>query len=189
GLTCVIGGAGPTGVQLAGAIGEIARQTLKNDFRSIRPEEAKILLVDFAPRVLPPYPEDLSERAKRSLGKLGVEVKTGVMVKDIDREGLTLAGPHGLERLDARTVIWAGGVAVAPFAKALAKRLNAETDKAGRIKVNPDLTVPNHPDIYVIGDLALATGPDGKPLPGLAQVAMQGGTYAGKAIARKIQGK
>src|SRR5262249_20302656 len=136
-LTFVIVGAGPTGVELAGAIGEIARQTLKNDFRSIRPEEAKILLVDFAPRVLPPYPEDLSERAKRSLGKLGVEVKTGVMVKDIDREGLTLAGPHGLERLDARTVIWAGGVAVAPFAKALAKRLNAETDKAGRIKVNP----------------------------------------------------
>jgi NADH dehydrogenase len=188
-LTFVIVGAGPTGVELAGAIGEIARQTLRNDFRSIHPEEAKIILIDGAPRVLPTFPEDLSKKATHPLGRLGVEVKTGVMVKDIDREGVTYDGPNGQERLEARTVIWAGGVAVPPFAKVLAKRLNAETDKVGRIKVNPDLTVPSHPDIYVIGDLALATGPNGKPLPGVAQVAMQGGTYAGKAIARKIQGR
>ncbi len=188
-LTFVIVGAGATGVELAGAIGEIARQTLRHDFRSIHPEEAKIMLIDGAPRVLPPFPEDLSKKAERALGRLGVQVKTGVMVKDIDREGVTFEGPNGPERLDARTVIWAGGVTVAAFAKVLAKRMNAETDKAGRIKVNPDLTVPNHPDIYVIGDLALASGTHGRPLPGVAQVAMQGGTYAGKAIANKIRGK
>ncbi len=188
-LTFVIVGAGATGVELAGALGEIARQTLRNDFRSILPEEAKIMLLDGAPRVLPPFPEDLSKKAERALGRLGVQVKTGVMVKDIDREGVTFDGPSGQERLDARTVIWAGGVTVPAFARVLAKRMNAETDKSGRIKVSPNLTVPNRPDIYVIGDLALTTGPGGKPLPGVAQVAMQQGTYAGKAIANNIRGK
>jgi NADH dehydrogenase len=185
-LSFVIVGAGATGVELAGAIGEIARQTLRNDFRSIHPEEARITLIDGAPRVLPPFPEDLSKKAERSLERLGVQVKTGVMVKDIDREGVTFDGPNGQERLDARTVIWAGGVTVPAFAAVLAKRINAETDRSGRIKVNPDLTVPNHSDIYVIGDLALASGVDGKPLPGVAQVAMQQGTYAGKAIASRM---
>jgi len=124
--------------------------------------------------------------AKTDGERLGVQVKTGVMVKDIDREGVTFAGPNGQERLDARTVIWAGGVTVPAFAAVLAKRIHAETDRSGRIKVSPYLTVPNYPDIYVIGDLALASGVNGKPLPGVAQVAMQQGTYAGKAIASRM---
>ena len=188
-LTFVIVGAGATGVELAGAIGEIARQTLKNDFRSIRPEEAEIILLDGAPRVLPPFPDDLAQKAQRSLEKLGVEVKTGVMVKDVDREGVTIETHHGTQRLNARTVIWAGGVTVSTLGRTVATRTNAETDRGGRIKVNPDLSIPNYPDIYVIGDLALAQGPSGKPLPGVAQVAMQQGTYAAKAIVRKLAGE
>ena len=187
-LTFVIVGAGATGVELAGAIGEIARQTLKHDFRSIRPEEAAIILLDGAPRVLPPFPEDLAQKAARSLTKLGVEVKTGVMVKDIDKAGVTIETHNGTHRLDARTVIWAGGVTASALGRTLAKRTNAETDRGGRIKVNPDLTVPNYADIYVVGDLALVLGPTGKPLPGVAQVAMQQGTYAAQAIVRKLQG-
>jgi NADH dehydrogenase len=187
-LTFVIVGAGATGVELAGAIGEIARQTLKNDFRSIHPEEAQIILMDGAPRVLPPFPEDLAEKAKRSLVKLGVQVKTGVMVKDIDKEGLTIQTHDGANRLEAKTVIWAGGVSVPPLGKTLANRTKAETDKGGRIKVGPELTIASYPDIYVIGDLALSIDSSGKPLPGVAQVAMQQGTYAAKAIVRKVQG-
>src|SRR5438094_1049677 len=188
-LTFVIVGAGATGVELAGAIGEIARQTLKNDFRSIRPEEAEVILIDGARRVLLPFPEDLAQKAVRSLAKLGVEVKTGVMVKDVDREGVTIETHNGTQRLNARTVIWAGGVTVSPLGRTVAKRTNAETDKGGRIKVNPDSTVPNYPNIYVIGDLALLQDANGKPLPGVAQVAMQQGTYAAKAIVRKLAGE
>src|SRR6266851_5235445 len=136
-LTFVIVGAGATGVELAGAIGEIARQTFKNDFRSIRSEEAEIILLDGAPRVLPPFPEDLAQKAARALAKLGVEVKTGVMVKDIDKEGVTIETQNGTHRLDARTVIWAGGVTASALGRTLAKRTNAETDRGGRIKVNP----------------------------------------------------
>jgi NADH:ubiquinone reductase (H+-translocating) len=188
-LTFVIVGAGPTGVELAGAIGEIARQTLKNDFRSIHPEEAQIILLDGAPRLLMPFPEDLARKAERSLAKLGVQVKTGAMVKDVDREGLTVEISNHTERLSSRTVIWAGGVTVTSLGKTLAKRIGAETDRGGKIKVGPDLTVANFPDIYVVGDLALAVDANGKPLPGVAQVAMQGGTYAAKAIVRKVEGK
>src|SRR3989449_1624766 len=187
-LTFVIVGAGATGVELAGAIGEFARQTLKHDFRSIRPAEAQIILLDGAPRVLPPFPEDLAQKAARSLTKLGVEVKTGVMVKDIDKAGVTIETHNGTHRLDARTVIWAGGVTASALGRTLAQRTNAETDRGGRIKVNSDLTVPNYADIYVVGDLALVLGPTGKPLPGVAQVAMQQGTYAAQAIVRKLQG-
>ena len=129
-LTFVIVGAGATGVELAGAIGEIARQTLKNDFRSIRPEEAQIIVVEGAPRVLAAFPEDLSEKAINSLGKLGVEVKTGVMVKDVDQQGVTIETHNGTQRLNARTVIWAGGVTVSPLGRTVAKRTNAETDRA-----------------------------------------------------------
>jgi NADH:quinone reductase (non-electrogenic) len=187
-LTFVIVGAGATGVELAGAIGEIARQTLKNDFRSIRPEEAEIILIDGAPRVLMPFPEDLAQKAERSLAKLGVQVMTGVMVKDIDKEGVTFEMNNRTDRLAARTVLWAGGVTASALGRTLANRTKADTDRGGRIKVNPDLTIANYPDIYVVGDLALALGPNGKPLPGVAQVAMQQGTYAAKAIVRKVQG-
>src|SRR4029450_948172 len=184
-LTFVIVGAGATGVELAGAIAEIARQTLKNDFRSIRPEEAEIILLDGAPRVLPPFPDNLAQKAQRSLEKLGVEVKTGVMVKDVDREGVTIETHHGTQRLNARTVIWAGGVTVSPLGRTVAKRTNAETDRGGRVKANSDLTVPNYPGVSGVGDLALLQDANGKALPGVAQVAMQQGTYAAKSIMRK----
>src|SRR5215468_8295241 len=125
-LTFVIVGAGATGVELAGAIGEIARQTLKNDFRSIHPEEAQIILLDGAPRVLPPFPEDLAQQATRSLAKLGVQVKTGVMVKEIDKDGVTIETQNGANRLDTRTVIWAGGVTACALGRTLAQRTKAE---------------------------------------------------------------
>jgi len=188
-LTFVIVGAGATGVEMAGAIGEIARQTLKSDFRAIHPEEAQIILLDGAPRLLMPFPEDLAQKAQRSLAKLGVQVKTGALVKDIDREGVTLEIGNRTDRLLSRTVIWAGGVTVGPLGKTLAKRTNAETDRGGRIKVGSNLTIANFPDIYVVGDLALSLDANGNPLGGVAQVAMQQGTYAAKAIVRKIQGK
>jgi len=188
-LRFVIVGAGPTGVELAGAIAEIARQTLKNDFRSIRSQDAEIVLLDGAPRVLMSFPEDLAQKAAGSLAKLGVHAKTGVMVKDVDHDGVTVESHGATDRLESRTVIWAGGVTTPPLAHTLARRTNAETDRGGRIKVNSDLTIPNYPDVYVVGDLALASGPDGKVLPGLAQVAMQGGTYAAKAIVRKVEGR
>jgi NADH dehydrogenase len=188
-LTFVIVGAGPTGVEVSGAIGEIARQTLKNDFRSIHPEEARIILVDGEQRVLMTFPEDLARKAERSLEKLGVQVKTGVMVRDIKKEGLTIEKNKQTEWLPARTVIWAGGVTTTSLGRTLANCTKADTDKGGRIKVGSDLTIPNFPDIYIVGDLAFALDHEGHPLPGVAQVAMQQGTYAGRAIARKVEGK
>jgi NADH dehydrogenase len=188
-LTFAIVGAGPTGVEVAGAIAEIARYTLRRDFRSIRPEEACIVLLDGAPRVLPPLPEELSRKAARSLKRLGVEILTGVRVEQIDREGVTYRGPNGPVRLDARTVIWGGGVTVTPLARTLAERTRAESDKSGRVRVGPDLAIAGHPDVYVVGDIALAPDPSGNPLPGVAQVAMQQGAYAARDIVRKRRGK
>jgi NADH dehydrogenase len=185
----VVVGAGPTGVELSGAIAEIARQTLKNDFRSIHPEEAQIILLDGAPRVLMPFPEDLAEKASRSLAKLGVEVRCGAMVKDVDKEGLTIDSGGRPDSIAAKTVIWAGGITPSPLGKILASHTKAETDKGGRVKVKPDLTIPSYPDIYVIGDLASAMDEKGKPLGGVAQVAMQGGAYAAKALLRKVEGQ
>jgi NADH dehydrogenase len=186
-LTFVIVGAGPTGVELAGAIAEIARNTLKKDFRSIRPEDSQVILVDGAPRVLMSFPEDLAENATRSLVKLGVTVKCGVMVKDINKDGLTIESAENLDHIAAKTVIWAGGITASSLGQILARRTNAETDKAGRVKVEPDLTIPNYPDIYVIGDLACSVDAQGKPLPGVTQVAVQGGQYAARAILCKVK--
>src|SRR3954469_3988797 len=188
-LTFVIVGAGPTGVELAGAIAEIARETLRNDFRSIHPEEAEIILLDGAPRVLMSFPEGLAEKATGSLGKLGVQVKCGEMVQHVDKDGLTIASGGQAETIAAKTVIWAGGITASPIGKILAARTKAETDKGGRIKVQPNLTVQNYPDVFVIGDLASAVDEHGKALPGLAQVAMQGGAYAAKAILRRVKGQ
>jgi NADH dehydrogenase len=188
-LTFVIVGAGPTGVELAGAIGEIARQTLKNDFRSIHPEDAQIILLDGSPRVLMTFPEDLAQKAERSLAKLGVQTKMNTMVHDVDRDGVGIQVNGASQRLTTKTVIWAGGVTVAPLARTLAKRTGAETDRSGKIKVGPDLTIANFPDIYVVGDLALSLDKEGKPLAGVAQVAMQQGAYAAKAIMRKAKGQ
>jgi NADH dehydrogenase len=188
-LTFVVVGAGPTGVELSGALGEIARQTLKHDFRAIDPTEARILLLDGAPRVLMTFPEDLSAHAERSLVGLGVRTCTGVLVTEIDPQGVSFREHGGaVERLAARTVLWAGGVHVAGFGRILAQRTGAQTDPSGRLLVNPDLTLPGYPEIYVVGDLAKFAGPDGRPLPGVAQVAMQGGAYAARGILAHLEG-
>lgn len=188
-LTFVIVGGGPTGVELAGALGEIANHTLTHDFRSIHPADARILVVDGGKRVLASFPEDLSKKAEKQLGKLCVRVRTGVMVTGVDESGVSLKTATGTDHIAAHTVIWAAGVAVTGFARQLAKRTSAETDRAGHIKVAQDLTVPHFPDIYVVGDLALLTDAEGKPLPGVAQVAMQGGSYAAKAIVKRVNGE
>ena len=188
-LTFVIVGAGATGLELSGALAEIARETLRHDFRKIRPQEARILLLEGAPRVLGAYPEDLSAKAEKLLTRLGVEVVKGVMVTNIGPEGVTFKRGDATELLAARTVIWAGGVTAPPFGERLAQRTKAETDRSGRIKVAPDLTIPNYPDIFIIGDLAHAGDEKGKPLPGVAQVAMQGGAYAAKTIRARVEGK
>jgi NADH dehydrogenase len=202
-LTFVIVGAGATGLELAGALAEIARETLRHDFRSIRPQEARIVLMDAAPRVLPGYPEDLSAKAARLIERLGVEIMTGAAVRGIDGESVTYErnetkGQNGskdpllqgslVERIATRTVLWAGGITATAFGRRVAERTHAESDKSGRIKVKPDLTIPAAPDIYVVGDLALAFRPDGRPLPGVAQVAIQQGAYAAKAIKARARG-
>src|SRR5487761_45872 len=187
-LTFVIVGAGATGLEVAGALAEIARETLRHDFRSIRPAEARIILMEGSPRVLSTYPEDLSAKAESLLARLGVDVRKSVQVVSIDREGVTLQEGSGTERLATKTVLWAGGVVASGFGKQLAARTAAEADKTGRISVKPDLTIPGYPDIYVVGDLALAFRPDGRQLPGVAQVAMQGGAYAAESIVKRLSG-
>ena len=188
-LTFTIIGAGPTGVELSGAIAEIAQQTLKHDFRSIDPKDAQIILLDASPRVLMAFPEDLAKHAVQSLAKLGVQTKMGAMVHELTRDGISYQANGSTQTLSTKTVIWAGGVTVTPLTKTLAKRTGAETDRGGKIKVGPDLTIANFPDIYVVGDMAFSIDKHGQPLQGVAQVAMQGGTYAAKAIVRKVEGK
>lgn len=188
-LTFTIVGAGPTGVELAGAIGEIARQTLRHDFRSIDPEDAQIILLDAAPRLLMTFPEDLAQKAERSLAKLGVQTRMGAFVHEVTQNGINYQVNGSPQTLSTKTVIWAGGVTVSPLARTLAERTGAETDHGGRIKVGADLTIANFPDIYVVGDLALSIDSHGKPLQGVAQVAMQQGTYAAEAIVRKAKGE
>jgi NADH dehydrogenase len=188
-LTFVIVGAGATGLELAGALAEIAHHTLKHDFRRIRPQEARIILMEGGPRVLPPYPEDLSAKAEKLVKDLGVEIMLGAFVTDIDAECVSYKHGETSDKVPARTVFWAGGVTATPFARKVAERLNAETDRNGRLKVNPDLTVPNHPEIFVLGDLAISYDAKGNPLPGVAQVAIQGGKYAGKLIQARLAGR
>src|SRR5580704_5043166 len=180
-LTFVIVGGGPTGVELAGALAEIAHDTLRHDFRSIHPQDARIFLLEGTPRVLPTYPEDLSAKAKAALVKLSVTPQTGVFVTDIDDGGVTVKTSAGNERIAARTVIWAAGVKPSPFADVLERRAGAPRDKRGQILVNGDCSLPGHPEIFVIGDLARLEQA-GKPLPGLAPVAMQQGAYVAKLI-------
>jgi NADH:ubiquinone reductase (H+-translocating) len=188
-LNFVIVGAGATGLELAGALAEIAHHTLKHDFRRIRPQEARIILMEGGPRVLPPFPEDLSAKAEKLVKNLGVEIMLGAFVTNIDAEGVSYQHGETHGTVPSRTVFWAGGVTTTPFARKVAERLNAETDRAGRFKVNPDLTIPNHPEIFVLGDLALSNDEQGKPLPGVAQVAIQGGRYAGKLIKARLAGR
>lgn len=186
-LTFVIVGAGPTGVELAGALAEIARDTLRHDFRSIRPEESRIILLDGQPRVLPLYPEDLSAAAERSLVHLGVQPRTSVKVTAIDEAGVTLTSHNGDERIASRTVIWAAGVRISSFIGALAQATGAPRDKSGRVVVEPDLTVPGHSEIFVIGDAANLEF-RGTVLPGVAPVAMQEGRYVAEAIVERLRG-
>jgi NADH:ubiquinone reductase (H+-translocating) len=178
-LTFVLVGAGPTGVEMAGALAIFVRTTLKSDFRRIDPTFARVVLVDMAQRVLPPFSENLSKAAKRRLEKLGVEVRLGHSVDQIDGDGIVVGG----ERIASKTVIWTAGVAPSPAGK----WLNVETDRAGRARIQKDLTVPGHPEIFVVGDTA-SLDQNGKPLPGVAQVAMQQGRYAGKLIHSRIVG-
>ena len=188
-LTFVIVGAGATGMELAGALAEIASETLRHDFRAINPQDARIILMEGGPRVLSAFPEELSAKAEKLVTRLGVEVTKNVMVTCIDADGVTYNHAEKSERLAAKTVLWAGGVASTPLAAKLAERTSAETDRGGRIKVNRDLTVPNYPDIFILGDLAHALDEQGKPLPGVAQVAIQGGAYAAKVIRARLEGK
>jgi NADH dehydrogenase len=187
-LTFVVVGAGPTGVELAGALGEIAHDTLKHDFRSIKPSEARILLLDASSRVLPPYPPDLSAKAERALMRVGVQPRAHVKVTCIDERGVSMETPSGPDRIPARTVIWAAGVHASPFGEILEKKAGAQLDRNGRVIVDPDCTIPGHPEIFVIGDLAHFEQ-DGKPLQGVAQVAMQQGSYAARAIRRRLSGE
>ncbi len=188
-LTFVIVGAGATGLELAGALAEIARETLRHDFRHINPSEARIILLDGAPRVLTAYPEDLSAKAEKLVSHLGVEIFKNAMVNNIDADGVHYSHDGADIKLPARTVLWAGGVTTNDFGRKVAERTHAETDRNGRIKMLPDLTIPNYPNIFVVGDLALSLDEHGKPLPGVAQVAIQGGRYAAKTIKSRLEGK
>ena len=188
-LTFVIVGGGPTGVELAGALGEIARHSLRHDFRAIRPESARIVLIEGSPHVLGTFPDPLREKARRTLERLGIEVMTDSVVTAMDDDGIswrpTSAGPSApVERIEAETVLWAAGVAASP----LAASLGVPLDRAGRVAVEPTLAVPGHPNVFVTGDLC-ALQQDGKPLPGVAQVAMQEGAHAAKNIARAAAGQ
>jgi NADH:ubiquinone reductase (H+-translocating) len=178
-LTFVLVGGGPTGVEMAGALAVLVKTTLKSNFRRIDPASARIVLFDMAPRVLGTFSEHLSQAAKQRLENLGVEVRLGHGVDQIDADGVVVAG----ERIASKTVIWTAGVAPSPAGK----WLNAETDRAGRVRIQKDLTVPGHPEVFVVGDTA-ALQQDGKPLPGVAQVAMQQGHYAGELIHSRITG-
>jgi NADH dehydrogenase len=178
-LTFVIVGAGPTGVELAGALAEIARQSLRHDFRRIHPESARIVMVEGSPYVLPPFPDSLRETARRSLERLGVEVRTGSVVTGVDGDGVTVGGEH----ISAGTVLWAAGVAASPIAQSLGVPL----DRAGRVTPEPTLALSAHRNIFIVGDMCVFVQ-DGKPLPGVAQVAMQQGTRAGQNIRRAIAG-
>jgi len=186
-LTFVIIGSGPTGVELTGMVAQIARETLKEEFRSIHSQESEIILVDAAERVLPAFPHALSAHATEKLLTLGVQVRTGVRVTTIDEQGIVLEFTAGTERIEARTVLWAAGVAASPLGRLLAEKTGALVDRMGRVMVNPDLSLLGHPEIFVIGDLAHFTGRDGNPLPGLAPVATQQGRYVAKCIAMRLR--
>ncbi|MEA2582967.1 MAG: hypothetical protein QOF33_1052, partial [Thermomicrobiales bacterium] len=180
-MTFVVVGGGPTGVELAGALGEISRHTLARDFERIDQTWAKIYLLEAGPRILPMFPEKLARKAVMDLNRLGVRVRPGALVTQIDEEGVWL----GDERIRACTVLWAAGVLASP----LARTLGVPLDRAGRVPVEPDLSITGHPEVFVVGDLASLTGADGKPLPGVAQVAIQQGRWAAANVLRSLGGE
>jgi len=179
-LTFVVVGGGPTGVELAGTVAEIARHTLRREFRRIDPSRARVLLLEGTDRVLPPYPPELSQKARQQLEGLGVEVRPGALVTDVDGHGVCI----GAERIESRTVMWAAGVAASP----LGRSLGAPVDRAGRVKVEKDLTLPGRPEVFVVGDLA-AVEQAGRPVPGVAPAAMQMGRHAARNVLRSIAGR
>lgn len=184
-LTFVVVGAGPTGVEMAGQIAELAHRTLKRDFRAINTRTARIILVDAAPQVLPPFGAKLGAWTAKELEELGVEVMLGAMVTDVDERGLEVRHKDGrVERIKAVTKVWAAGVQASPLGKVLAEQTGAPLDRAGRIGVNPDLTLPGHPEVFVVGDMISLDN-----LPGVAQVAIQGAKYAAKEIDGRLKGK
>ncbi len=179
--TFVVVGAGPTGVEMAGAISELARRALSRDYRRIDPTDARVILVEAGPRVLPGFSPRLSAKAEKALERLGVDVRLGAAVTECDAGGVTV----GDDRIQARTVIWAAGVMASPAGK----WLGAETDAAARVRVLPDLSVPGEPEIFVVGDTALVSGPGGRPIPGIAPAAKQMGRHVGRLIARRLAGR
>ncbi|MQW77925.1 NAD(P)/FAD-dependent oxidoreductase [Nocardioides sp. dk4132] len=184
-LTFVVVGAGPTGVEMAGQIAELAHRTLRRDFRAINTHQARVVLVDAAPQVLPPFGTKLGTKAERELSKLGVEVILGAMVTDVDERGLQMKFKDGrVERIESVAKIWAAGVQASPLGRTLAEQTGAPLDRAGRIGVNPDLTLPGHPEVFVVGDMIALDN-----LPGVAQVAIQGAKYAAKEIDGRLRGK
>ena len=188
-LNFVIVGGGPTGVELAGALGEIANDTLRHDFRHIDPSEAQIVLVEGESRILQTFPPDLSDKAERQLIALGVRPLTGAHVTNIDAEGVTVQAGGRTNHIATHTVLWAAGVRASRLGQVLADRADATLDRAGRVMVQPDLSIPGHPEIHVIGDLANFVHQAGKPLPGVAPVAMQQGRYVADLIRKKLRGE
>lgn len=181
-LTFTVVGAGPTGVEMAGQIAELARHTLKGTFRNIDSTKARVILLDAAPAVLPPMGEKLGRKAQARLEELGVEIQLGAMVVDVDRNGITVKDKDGsLRRIESACKVWSAGVSASPLGKDLAEQCGVELDRAGRVKVLPDLTIPGHPNVFVVGDMAYVEG-----VPGQAQGAIQGGRYAAKTIKREV---
>ncbi|MCB0316081.1 MAG: NAD(P)/FAD-dependent oxidoreductase, partial [Calditrichaeota bacterium] len=188
-LTFLVIGGGPTGVELAGALAELAYATLKDDFRRIDPRSAKIILLEGSPRILSAYPETLSQKARRSLEKLGVEVRSGTLVVDIRDDRVTLQANGESTALASRTVLWGAGVQAAPLGAQLAETAGVALDNIGRVTVDSHLNPEGHPEIFVIGDLARCAGADGAALPGVAPVAMQQGRYAARMIRQRLRGR
>jgi NADH:ubiquinone reductase (H+-translocating) len=189
-LTFVIIGGGPTGVELAGAIAELAFNTLKQDFHNINTSETQVLLLEGMDRVLPPYPPELSAKAQTSLEKLGVTVRTKTLVTHISDDVVTTKQDDCIEQIPAKTMLWAAGVKASEMGQVLARRTGALLDRVGRVMVEPDLSIPGHSNIFIIGDLShFAHQDDGKPLPGVAPVAMQEGEYVAKLIKQRLEGQ
>jgi len=183
-LTFVVIGAGPTGVELVGQVAELAHLVLPRDYRSVDTTEAKILLLEGAGAVLGPFDPKLQRYTQARLEKMGVEVRLNTLAVDMDQESITVKGPGGMERIPTRTRIWAAGVQASPLAKMLAEATGAETDRAGRVTVNPDCTLPGHPEVFAVGDMVSLNR-----LPGVAQPAIQEGKYVGKALKARLAGK
>ena len=183
-LTFTVVGAGPTGVEMAGQIAELADHTLKGAFRHIDSTQARVILLDAAPAVLPPMGEKLGKKAQARLEKMGVDIQLGAMVTDVDRNGITVKDSDGtIRRIESATKVWSAGVSASPLGRDLADQSDVELDRAGRVKVLPDLSIPGHPNVFVVGDMAAVEG-----VPGMAQGAIQGAKYAAKAIKAELKG-